>query len=70
MARPPKSLSDLIGFLNCAVQYFTGRFHAKVYVFDQPGIDWIVETSRWQLMSESGSNVAGFGIIQTVDFSA
>jgi len=34
----PQSLSALIGLPNCAVRYFTTRFHAKIYVFNDAAL--------------------------------
>jgi HKD family nuclease len=34
----PKSLADLIELPNCTVRYFTGRFHAKIYIFDEAAL--------------------------------
>jgi hypothetical protein len=34
----PEALSALIELSNCAVRYFTTRFHAKIYVFDDAAL--------------------------------
>lgn len=34
----PQALTPLIGLPNCAVRYFTTRFHAKMYVFDEAAL--------------------------------
>jgi hypothetical protein len=34
----PKALRALMGLQNCAVRYFTARFHAKIYVFDDAAL--------------------------------
>lgn len=34
----PQALSRVIGLPNCAVRYFTTRFHAKIYVFDEAAL--------------------------------
>jgi hypothetical protein len=34
----PQALFTLIGLPNCAVRYFTTRFHAKIYVFEEAAL--------------------------------
>lgn len=34
----PKAISALIGLSNCAVRYYTARFHAKIYIFDKAAL--------------------------------
>lgn len=34
----PQALTPLMGLPNCAVRYFTTRFHAKIYVFDEAAL--------------------------------
>lgn len=34
----PEALGALIGLPNCSVRYFTSRFHAKIYVFDEAAL--------------------------------
>jgi phospholipase D-like protein len=34
----PQALFALVGLPNCAVRYFTTRFHAKIYVFDEAAL--------------------------------
>jgi hypothetical protein len=34
----PEALRSLIGLPNCSVRYFTTRFHAKIYIFDDAAL--------------------------------